>query len=365
MQTFEELMALAEQQDPPEGAIPFLEQALRLADTQQNRSAAFRARKELVQAASFGGFPDKALIHFAWLLGTFDRHRAEFQGQSYMMLWMYKWILSSAAENPAFPLPRLKKLEADFERRTREYGSGAHYLAYHRLMLAKQIGDQEQAQAAFLAWRSLPRDGLSDCEACEQNKVMGYYAWRGNHQAAAQLGQDIISRGMSCHNVPTVTHANLLRPLTALGRHEEARHAHTEGLRLARLDRHFIDTIADHLRYLTAQGQHRQALGVWSEHLGLALGVRNLVDRFEFLAASAALWAGLPETEAVTLTLPRTFALFRTDQTYLPGRLADYFRQEAAALARRFDERNGTGQFMWRLRQETEVELAGRQRAGE
>ena len=345
MQTIQDLLALAEQQDPPEAAIPFLEQAVRLADTQQDRAAAFHARCELVQAATFGGFPDKAMIHFAWLLGTYDRYPAEFGGRSYQMLWMYKWILSSAVDNPAFPLARLERLEADFERRTRQHGSGAHYLAYHRLMLAKQMGDQRRAQAAFLAWRSLPRDGLSDCEACEQNKVMGYYAWRGNHEAAVQLGQNIITRGMSCHNVPTVTHANLLLPLLALDRHDEARHAHAEGLRLARLDRHFIETIAEHLRYLTLTGQPDLALKVWAEHLGLALGVRNPNDQFDFLCASAALWASLPPADPVTLTLPRSFALYRADRTYHPGTMSEHFRQEAAALGRRFDERNGTRRF--------------------
>ncbi|ADV68340.1 hypothetical protein [Deinococcus maricopensis] len=351
MQTIDELLELAEQQTPPEAAIPFLEQAVRLADAQQDRDAAFRARVELVRAASFSGFPDKALIHFAWLIGTFDRHRAQFERHTYIVMWMYKWILAAAIDNPAFPLGRLQRLEADFERRTREYGFGAHYQAYHRLMLTKQMGDAEGAQAAFLAWRSLPRDMISDCEACEQNKVMGYYAWRGNAGAAVKLGRDIIDQGMSCHNVPTVTYANLLLPLLATGDADGARHAHREGLRLARSDRNFIETIAEHLRYLLVVGEVDAALGVWAEHLPLALGVRNRNDLFEFLGASAALWRALEGAGTVRVALPPAFALRRADDTYAPERLSAHFLREAATLAGLFDARNGTGRYAERLGQ--------------
>lgn len=351
MQTIEELLELAAEQDPVEGAIPFLEQAVRLADSQQDRVAAFNARTELVQAAAFSGFPDKALIHFAWLLGTYDRHRQQFEHSTYQIMWMYKWILSGALDNPAFPLSRLRKLEADFERRTREYGYGGHYRAYHALMLAKQLGDSSAAQAAFLAWRDLPRDQLSDCKACEQNKVMHFYSWRGNPEAAVKLGREIIDKDMSCHNVPTVTHANLLLPLVALGRAEEARHAHTEGLRLARLDRNFIDTIAEHLRYLLLTGQTGAALTIWAEHLDLALGIHNSNDLFEFLSVSAALWRALPTGEPVSLPLPRSFSLYHAAQMYRPEVLSSHFAAQAAALAQRFDHRNGTPRFAERLQE--------------
>ncbi|ULH15769.1 hypothetical protein MF271_03790 [Deinococcus sp. KNUC1210] len=349
MTTIEQLLELAETQEPPETAIPFLEQAVRLADSQKDRAAAFRARVRLIQATTFSGFPDKALIHFAWVLGTFDRHPAEFRHQAYHVMWMYKWMLSASLDHPGFPLERIARLEADFERRTREQGSGAHYLAYHRLLKCKQLGDVSGAQTAFLAWRSLPRDGLSDCEACEQNKVMDYYAWRGNQAAAVRLGQEIISKGMSCHNVPTVTHANLLGPLLALGRSEEARHAHTEGLRMARLDRNFIETIGKHVLYLMQRGDLEAARDVWAEHLYLALGLRNQADLFEFMSVSAALWNVLSADQASTVRLPRQFALYRPDGQYQPQVLATHFRREAEALAQRFDARNGTDHYHYTL----------------
>ena len=349
MMTIDELLELAEAQEPPETAIPFLEQAVRLADSQNDRAAAFRARLQLIQAATFSGFPDKALIHFAWVLGTFDRHRTEFRHQSYQVMWMYKWMLNASLDHPGFPLERIARLEADFERRAREQGSGAHYLAYHRLLKFKQLGDVGGAQTAFLAWRSLPRDGLSDCEACEQNKVMDYYASRGNQAAAVRLGQEIITKGMSCHNVPTVTHANLLGPLLALGRSEEARHAHSEGLRMARLDRNFIETIGKHVRYLMQTGDVETARDVWAEHLPLALGLRNQADLFEFMGVSAALWSMLSTEQATNVRLPRHFALYRPDGQYPPQALAAHFRREAEALAQRFDARNGTDHYHRRL----------------
>ncbi|SMB94637.1 hypothetical protein [Deinococcus hopiensis] len=355
METVDELIELAEAQDPPEGAIGFLERAVRLADSQKDRPAAFRARMALVRAASFSGFPDKAMIHFAWLIGTFDRHPAEFGHQAYYVMWMYKWLLSSSLDNPAFPLNRLRKLQADFERRAQVFGSGAHFAAYHRLSLANHIGDRVGAQRAFLAWRSLPRDSLSDCEACEQNKVMVYYAERGNPAAAVKLGREIIEQGMSCHNVPTVTHANLLLPLLRLDQPEDAHAAHTEGLRLARLDRNFIETIAEHVTYLVAVKELGRALTVWAEHLDLALGLRSPSDLFGFLGASATLWRAQEGQGSVKVLLPRTFALFRKDGAYRPEELAEHFTREAGAMAARFDARNGTDRFARRLEERLRV----------
>ncbi|WP_221088454.1 hypothetical protein [Deinococcus aquaedulcis] len=357
MNTVDELMALAGAQDSEEGALGFLTQAARLADSQRDREAGFRARTALVRAATFSGFPDRALIHFAWLLGTFDRHPAEFGHHGYQMMWMYKWILNGSLDNPEFSLSQLAKLQADFERRAQAFGSGAHYAAYHRLNVATHVGDRAEAQRAFLAWRALPRDPLSDCPACEQNKLMDYYTERGNPAAAVKLGREIIEQGMSCHDVPTVTHANLLQPLLRLGQQDDARAAHDEGLRLARLDRNFIQTIAHHITYLVAVGELDSALTVWAEHLDLALGIRSPLDLLSFLGASAALWRALEGRGPQTLLLPRTFALFREDRTYRPEMLASHFTREAQALAARFDARNGTDRFARRLNEQ--LGLAG------
>lgn len=346
METIEELIELAQSQGSEEESLPFWERAVRLADTQRDIEAGFRTRMELVHAATFSGHPNKALVHFAWLMGTFDKNRELFRHQEMYLMWAYKWILHSIFAYPNFSLQRAYQLQEDFERRTRQLGSGAHYHAYQSLRLALHIGDMKAAEQAFLAWRRIPRDDLSDCEVCEKNKVMGYYEARDDFQSSIRLGEEILRSDRKCHNVPTVTYGSLLYPLFKLGRMDEAKQYHLEGVIKARGDRNFIPTVAEHVQFLVLTENLDAALRLWMDHFQLGYTTRDPLDRFDFVLSGAALFQVLSETRThLDLPFPSHFKGFELSGRYEPSVLSSMFLQDAQDLANQYDKRNGTGRF--------------------
>lgn len=360
METIEELIELAEAQGSEEESLPFWERAVRLADTQRNIEAGFRTRTELVHAATFSGHPNKALVHFAWLIGTFDKNRELFKHREMYLMWAYKWILHSVFSYPNFSLQRAYQLQKDFERRTRQLGAGAHYHAYQSLRLALHIGDLKAAEQAFLAWRRIPRDDLSDCEVCEKNKVMGYYEARDDFTSSVRLGEEIMRSDQKCHNVPTMTYGSLLYPLFKLGRLEEARQYHLEGVSRARGDRNFIPTIAEHVQFLVLTENLDAALRLWMDHFPLGYTTRDPLDRFDYVLAGAALFQVLSEKRnALKLPFPSHFRGFEMSGMYAPAELSSLLLQEARDLAQQYDQRNQTGRFQqvvedWMQRARTE-----------
>ncbi|GEM44937.1 hypothetical protein [Deinococcus cellulosilyticus] len=346
METMEELIQLAEAQGSEEESLPFWERAVRLADTQRDIEAGFRTRTELVHAATFSGHPNKALVHFAWLIGTFDKNRELFKHREMYLMWAYKWILHSIFSYPNFSLQRAYQLQEDFERRTRQLGSGSHYHAYQSLRLALHIGDLKAAEQAFLAWRRIPRDDLSDCEVCEKNKVMGYYEAREDYLSSVRLGEEILRSDRKCHNVPTVTYGSLLYPLFKLGRLDEARQYHLEGVTKARGDRNFIPTIAEHVQFLVLTENLDAALRLWMDHFQLGYTTRDPLDRFDFVLAGAALFQVLAEKRSsLHLIFPGFFQGYSLSGEYDPTALSALLLKEAQELAQQYDTRNGTDRF--------------------
>lgn len=346
METLETLIQLAQEQGSEAESLPFWERAVRLADTQRDTEAGFHTRTQLVHAATFSGHPNKALVHFAWLMGTFDKNREKFAEHEMDLMWAYKWILHSVFAYPGFSLKRAYQLQEDFLKRTRQLGSGAHYHAYQSLQLALHVGDLKSAEGAFLAWRRIPRDELSDCEVCEKNKVMGYYEAREDFVSSVRLGEEILRSDLVCHNVPTVTYGSLLYPLFRLGRLEEARQYHLEGVIKARQDRNFIPTIAEHVQFLVLTENLDAALKLWMDHFQLGYTTRDPLDRFDFLLAGGLVWRGIAERGTpVKAHFSSHFRGFEPSGSYAPEQVAETLLEEARGLALQFDGRNNTRSF--------------------
>src|ERR1043165_2002174 len=78
--------------------IDVLEEAVRIADEQGELDAGFRARLELIEAATFGGRPDILLTAFAWCLAEHDRDPDRFDRKD--LLWKYMWVVGNIVEFP-------------------------------------------------------------------------------------------------------------------------------------------------------------------------------------------------------------------------------------------------------------------------
>jgi hypothetical protein len=143
----------------------------------------------------------------------------------------------------------------------------------------------------------------------------------------------------------------LLLPLVRLGRLRQAMIFHRRGYELIENNKGFVDKIADHLIFLAVTRNFEKAVEVFRKHYSLTERNHDALHRFHFLRAAWLLFSRLADSEqaartgALTLAMPSTFPLYAQDGMYDIGKLAEWSKQEADALAARFDKRNETDFF--------------------
>ena len=110
-----ELLAQADELSDGLAKLMLLEEAVRLADTHQDLKKGFAGREALIHTATFGGFPEKALVAFSWCLAQSDRDPQTFPDQR--ILWKYKWIMDSIAGFPQVSREQITKMMEDMRGR--------------------------------------------------------------------------------------------------------------------------------------------------------------------------------------------------------------------------------------------------------
>lgn len=325
--------------------VALLEEAVRLADLTQDIELGYEVRNDLMRSACFSGRPDAVLVAFAWCLAQYDRDPEHFD--SYDLLWKYKWVISDALAFPEISRRRLEELLADMERRYLEAGSTMHAVWLLRRKLFMHFGQWREARSAHAEARKCGRDWLSDCAACVACADCRYFVAQHQWKRALEAAQPVLQKHLTCAEEPHRTLARVLRPLSELGRQDEAQAYQRQGYRLIRNAQHFIGEQAEHLRFLTQLGDAAQAKRVLERHLPSALESVQLDECFEYLLA-ARFWAErLAQQGTLRLKVRLPPALPAPDGE---GRsdvkaLSAWFAEQSRELARRFDTRNGTDAF--------------------
>ena len=107
----EELLEQAGDLGHTPAAVAVCEQAVALADSHNDVGLGFAAREALIEAATFAGRPDAAIVAFSWCLAQSDRNPEEFPEGG--LLWQYKWIVDNVADFPNISSVQIDELFAD------------------------------------------------------------------------------------------------------------------------------------------------------------------------------------------------------------------------------------------------------------
>lgn len=328
------------------------EEAVRIADAggATEEPTAFSARLKLVEAATFGGYPEKAFVAFGWCAQKSAAEPDRFR-ESYLIpgfgllatdfLWAFKWVTLQVPWYPQLSRAQIDETLDDMEARWRRHDLSLRPVYMQRTRLAQAMGDPpDDAMGWYRKWQWAPRDGYADCKACEVNFQMHFHAHREEHERAFEVAQPLLSGALSCSEVPHVTYGTLLASALALGRADEAREMHTKGYELIQSNRDFVATVAEHIDYLVAAGALEDARQLVERHLPWALDNRVAQRRMEFQKSARDLCAAW-ESTTMALRLPESHPLFRAEGSYEREVLRAHFAEEVATVAKRFDERNG------------------------
>jgi hypothetical protein len=336
----------------PEG-VATAEEAVRLADAIEDPQLGFQAREVLMENATFGGYPEKLLVAFAWCLARADSdpNWDPDSWQGITLLWRYKWVIENAVDFPGIPRDRILAMIEDFRTRCLSASYTERPALDLRFSVERSMGNFDAAREWFERWRVTERDSLSDCPACELNGIVTFLARSGRHEEAIREAAPLLTGESGCAEVPHHTYATLLESYWATGRPEEAARSHAVGYPMVKSNRAFLQSHADHLQHLVRAGQLDAGLPLLRKHLPWALESRCGKDRFSFLLASRALLRALDAQGIRSIRLRVNPALCPAagKTTARVDALLAWMEPMLAELARQFDTRNGNSWFSRRL----------------
>ena len=349
MQPTEGVYDLMEQADDlPDGSsgrLELLEQAVRLADSLGDIEAGWSARNQLIEAATMGGYPEKTLVAFAWMLAQFDQTSNQFGAYEHDLLWKYKWVINSLWNFPSITRSQIEAAFSDFAARLERGGYSPRTLHYFRWKYEFERGDAVAAERFRNLWHSAKRDELSDCTACEASFMVDYQ--RDQATAALEAAKPILSGRLRCAEVPHVTLAAVLEPMLKIGQFEEAVRTHLRGYKMIRDNQEFLISTGEHLAFLAYTHNLPKALELLERHLPWALATADMDRRYSFYRDALVLMRRLRDAGQahVQLQVPKDFAIQPSPDGITVAALETYLTSEVNSIAAAFDARNGTDLF--------------------
>ena len=341
----DELLERAARLKHGEAKVMALEEASRLADTHGDLDLAFEVRDGLIDAATFGGFPDKALVAFAWCRAQAKKNPERFESD--LLLWKQKWVVGRLDDFPHISRKQIQEALDDIEQTYARVDAGKRAILKLRYQTARDMGEDAAAQLYWEQWINAPRDHLTDCRACDLDDEIDHHIDLGEYEKALEKARPILQGRSSCAEIPHLTYGSVLYPLLKLGRLEEARDCHLRGYPMISRNRDFLASVGEHIEFLALTDNLSRGLTLFEKHLAWALDHASWRDRFTFHAAASFLLARLVGQGhgTVSLRLPKAFPLHQRQGSYASHELHGWVETQAQEIAARFDTRNGTDRF--------------------
>lgn len=326
-----------------DGDVSLLQEATRIADTHGDVALGMLARVKLISAANFSGNHELVLVAFTWCLAQIDRDEQLRLHWERDVFWYYKWVIDSLSEYTQVPRSQLERSFADMTQRFTRAGYGPDAIQQCRAHTSMRLGDVDQFNDAFNRWLTTPRDGISDCPACQTDALAEFELFRGNLEAAVAVAEPIIRGDQSCAEVPCVTFGRLAMPLLKLGLREVAANMCRRTIRQALSSRDLIGTLGQQSLYLELIGKPTRAIQVFETGMSWLPLVRRSWDRMRFLDGTALMFERLAAKDdtPIKLKIPPAISFHREDHAYKPSQVAQQLEMMRAQLAAEFNRRNG------------------------
>jgi len=305
-------------------------------DAQNIADLQFQTRMLATTAYTYGGEPAKAFVTFSWCLAA--RDRGEGDGYDHELHWQFKWMVNAMTRFPEIPLARTYAVLDDMERRYRLAGHTRGPVHQHRELVARHIGDADTAAEQYRLWCAAPRGEMSDCSGCEPTSKVNHLSWLRRDEEAVAVAMPVLDGELNCFEQPHTILTSLLFPYLRTGRHAEAADAHRRAYRAIQANRAELSTLATHLEFCARTGNHARGLDLVERHLGWLAEPPTPWADLQFSSSAALVLCQVAEAGHGDTLVRRSDGQAETSVSALREELAN----RAMALARRFDERNGT-----------------------
>lgn len=297
-----------------------------------DRALEGRVLLELARSYTLAGERDLVPVAYGRLLRIYDEHPVELGPMTHSVHWHLKWMTWGMIDNPSIPLPTVHRWFDELDNRFRQRGYSLRPVLSLRAELARKTGDSAAATEWLEAAMAAPRDGMSDCDACERNEWGTAGVSLGDDEAGLAHWQPVLDGDRTCAEEPHRVLAEALLPLVRTGRIAAARSAHLTGYPLVRHTEDLRASVALHAEFCAMTGNEARGLEILAEHAS-------------WLADPGADAAGrLAFATGVCVLLRRLVALRLGDLPLGSGTVESIradLEVEIGALCARYDARNG------------------------
>ncbi|ASW54091.1 hypothetical protein [Plantactinospora sp. KBS50] len=259
--------ALASARDLPDGPRRLVEltEVAERADGLAAPALGLAARLDLLETALGRGEGWRAPGPLRWCLSTVEHRPDLLPGEDAQRLReAQEHTVAAALESPRLSLVDAVDLLDDLHRWLAARGRPPGRAYRLRARLADHVGDREAARR----WLARARDGGDDgCPACAATDEVELLAGWGDWSPALRAAGPALAGGTRCPDAPERALAGLLLPYLRSGQPATAAQAHRLAWRRHRRERPARRLVASHLRYLALAGRYRRGLAVLAAQL--------------------------------------------------------------------------------------------------
>ena len=203
-------------------------------------------------------------------------------------LWKFKWIVSGITKSSIIEKELIDEVNEAmlFYYERMEFSLAAYYKASMNQNI--DMGDTREAKSNYELWKKLAKDDMGDCEACEASGEIAYLNFIGEHAAALELAEPLLSGELTCSEVPHITYAPILFSMIKTGKIEEAKTLLPKAAATIESNPRVINQIAPLIEIAVRLDEREMALSLARKHSRAILdGNDDLNDLRFFIAVSA------------------------------------------------------------------------------
>jgi len=204
-------------------------------------------------------------------------------------LWKFRWIAPDAAKSSMIEKELIDEMN---ETMLFYYESieGLSLSRYYKALTNQNIdmGESKEAKANYKMWKKLAKDDMDGCEACEASSEIAYLNFAGEHAAALELAEPILSGELTCAEVPHATYAPILFSMIKTGKIEEAKALLPKAAATIESNPRVINMVAPIIEIAVRLDERETALNLARKHSAAILDDNDDLNDLRFFIAVSA-----------------------------------------------------------------------------
>jgi hypothetical protein len=333
----------------PHERIKLVKKAIDIADMNNDIEWGFDLRRRIIEEERNTSSCLDSPPAFAWILKTHE-HNPELCDESSFMM-EYKWIVQAACRSASVSMQELDIMFEDYKRRILRSGYSLHSYYSAKTELAFQQNRLDEAKEYMELREYETRDEISCCKACETYDRLKYKFLSEDFVDVMPIIKQLFEEKKRCKYVTLKALATINNELDKYAYDYDTddddlyKLLEMELKKMKNTDMSIIGHIGKLIFFHTRRDKNR-AWEMFEKYLPWSINCEDYYN-FRFSSGSLSLFKG---SGTRALNVGPEIPWHKPSGIYELSELYDYYYNQAATLAAKFDARNGCANFTVMLR---------------